>query len=94
MESNGVVTSIENLGVVRLPYRMKSYGTIHSHGRYFTIQFHSPPNTPRSLLGDLLRRNETVIRSQAVKLGTSLPESVKYLQYKARQSSLETVDSK
>ncbi|KAL1263417.1 hypothetical protein QQF64_006156 [Cirrhinus molitorella] len=42
-ERGAVVRSLENLGERRLPYKISKHDSRHTHGGYFSIDFHASP---------------------------------------------------
>ncbi|XP_055026246.1 small ribosomal subunit protein bS6m [Misgurnus anguillicaudatus] len=65
-ERGAIVRGLESLGDRRLPYKISKHDGRHTHGGYFTIDFHSSPNIVSGLL-DHLERDIDVLRPTVLK---------------------------
>ncbi|XP_061483719.1 small ribosomal subunit protein bS6m [Rhineura floridana] len=73
MERGAVVRNLENLGERALPYRILKHNEDHTRGRYFLVDFNSPPTVVSAMM-DHLGRDIDVIRSTVVKHRVVKPE--------------------
>ncbi|XP_067241526.1 28S ribosomal protein S6, mitochondrial [Chanodichthys erythropterus] len=73
-ERGAVVRSLENLGERRLPYKISKHNCRHTHGGYFSIDFHASPNIVSELL-DHLERDVDVLRPTVLKKDTEVSEA-------------------
>ncbi|XP_059422764.1 28S ribosomal protein S6, mitochondrial [Carassius carassius] len=61
-----VVRSLESLGERRLPYKISKHDSQHTHGGYFSVDFHASPRIVSELL-DHLERDIDVLRPTVLK---------------------------
>ncbi|XP_051773670.1 28S ribosomal protein S6, mitochondrial [Ctenopharyngodon idella] len=73
-ERGAVVRSLENLGERRLPYKISKHNCRHTHGGYFSIDFHASPNIVSELL-DHLERDVDVLRPTVLKKDVEISEA-------------------
>jgi len=73
LNSGGVVRGIQYWGTETLPQRMRSHGTKHDYGDYWTMHFDASPEKQRGL-NKLLRNDPRVIRATVLKLGDRIED--------------------
>ncbi|ROI15177.1 28S ribosomal protein S6, mitochondrial [Anabarilius grahami] len=73
-ERGAVVRSLENLGERRLPYKISKHNCLHTHGGYFSIDFHASTNIVSELL-DHLERDVDVLRPTVLKKDVEVSEA-------------------
>ncbi|XP_043110812.1 28S ribosomal protein S6, mitochondrial [Puntigrus tetrazona] len=66
LERGAVVRALENLGDRRLPYKISKHDSRHTHGGYFSVDFHSSPGIVSELLNHL-ERDVDVLRPTVLK---------------------------
>ncbi|XP_016426823.1 28S ribosomal protein S6, mitochondrial-like [Sinocyclocheilus rhinocerous] len=74
LERGAVVRALESLGERRLPYKISKHDCRHTHGGYFSVDFHASPKTVSELL-DHLERDIDVLRPTVLKKDTELSQA-------------------
>ncbi|XP_052006443.1 28S ribosomal protein S6, mitochondrial-like [Xyrauchen texanus] len=72
-ERGAVVRSLENLGERRLPYKISKHDCRHTHGGYFSVDFHASPNIVTGLL-EQLERDIDVLRPTVLRKDIDFPK--------------------
>ncbi|XP_056105738.1 28S ribosomal protein S6, mitochondrial [Rhinichthys klamathensis goyatoka] len=73
-ERGAVVRGLENLGERRLPYNISKHNCLHTHGGYFSVDFHASPKILSGLL-DHLERDIDVLRPTVLKKDVEVSEA-------------------
>ncbi|XP_016380221.1 28S ribosomal protein S6, mitochondrial-like [Sinocyclocheilus rhinocerous] len=74
LERGALVRSLESLGERRLPYKISKHDSRHTHGGYFSVDFHASPKIVSELL-DHLERDIDVLRPTVLKKDTELSKA-------------------
>ncbi len=74
LQRGAVVRALENLGERRLPYKISKHDSRHTHGGYFSVDFHASPKIVSELL-DHLERDIDVLRPTVLNKDTELSQA-------------------
>jgi len=73
LNNGGVVRGIQYWGTETLPQRMRSHGTNHEYGDYWTMHFDASPEKQKGL-SKLLRKDPRVVRATVLKMGERIED--------------------